>query len=83
MRILPGRLYQFSGRIHAVVWDGDYANYHGQVVHRLRAGDVILVISHLRERQTTGDWWMQVSCAGLLGYVKTSRVRKHLTEVNA
>ena len=81
MRIQPGRLYQLTGRVNACVWNIDFANHHKEVIHRLRAEDVILIVKHVRERSTEGYWWMQVSCAGVLGYVKTSRVRSHLMEM--
>jgi len=86
-RILPGRLYQFSGITlegldsHITMWDTHSCTWCSECVQRVKVGDTLLVLGHVRELVTHGDWWLHVLCNGVPGYVKKIWVRGRLTEV--
>lgn len=83
-RILPGRLYQYSdphGNI--TMWDTHSCTIRSECVQRVKEGDTLLVLGHVRELVTHGDWWLHVLCNGVPGYVKKIWVRGRLTEVGS
>lgn len=88
-RILPGRLYRFSGIVlegrvaHITMWETHSCTSRTECVQRVKEGDVLLILGHIRERVTSGDWWMHVLCNGTHGYVKKIWVRGRLSEVKS
>jgi len=85
VKILPGRLYQCDLSSGDAMWDSPIGeSTGGSIVHWLKGGDVVLVVDSAYcgdGQDLPGNWWLQVLCNGVRGYVRTGRVQGNLTEV--